>query len=132
MARCTCCGKPKPIYVQSRRLCRSCYRSNWRAGTLDAPKKWPPRVNQDVGEGAPLDGVTYRQLDFWVRRGYLRPEHEAPGCGGNRKWTEEECRVARLMGRLVAAGFTPEIAHRIARDGADRVELAHGVIVEVS
>lgn len=125
--RCASCGREG--LLRARGLDANCYERHRKAGTLE---QFPVTLNQDTGEGAPLDGITYRQLDFWVRRGYLHPDHEAPGSGGNRRWTEQECHVARLMGRLVAAGFTPEGAHRVARAGSSWVELAPGVLVVVA
>jgi DNA-binding transcriptional MerR regulator len=82
-------------------------------------------------------GITYRQLDHWVRRGYLRPEHVGKNrygssSGYSRYWTREELDVARVMGRLTAAGLTPTAAHRIARSGEPRAELAPGIQIEVA
>lgn len=70
-------------------------------------------------------GITYRQLDYWVRAGYLHPvpmggkERAEPvdgGTGNWRDWPNEELRMAREMGLLVAAGLIPEVAHRVARN----------------
>ena len=69
-------------------------------------------------------GISYRQLDYWTRTGYLRPvpmggENRAhptvPSTGHYRDWPAEELRIAREMGRLTAAGLIPEVAHRVAR-----------------
>jgi len=59
-------------------------------------------------------GVTYRQLDFWTKKGYLRCK--APGSGYAREFSSEEKRVAELMGHLVRAGITPKCASRYARN----------------
>lgn len=73
--------------------------------------------------------VSYRQLDFWVRQGYLRPgDHPMPGSGKVRSWPTGEVAVARLMGRLVKAGLTPAAAHRVAR--GDRV-LGSGIRIVI-
>lgn len=69
-------------------------------------------------------GITYRQLDHWVRAGYLKPEREQEGSGYWRHWPEEERRVGREMGQLVQAGLIPAVAHRIARDHGTRRVLA--------
>ena len=76
-----------------------------------------------------LRGVTYRQLDYWVRVGYLHPDHDVPqwratsedyrGTGYARSWPTSEIRVARLMARLVAVGLPPAVAHQVARHGGD-------------
>lgn len=62
-------------------------------------------------------GVTYRQLDHWVRRGFLRPARALPGSGVTRLWSSAELKVARRMALLVDAGLTPETAERAARNG---------------
>lgn len=78
-------------------------------------------------------GITYRQLDYWVRKGYLRPEGEAsPGTGIARQWPAAELDIARRMGRLVAAGFPPERAAAFARNDWPRGEIAPGIMVEVT
>ena len=74
-------------------------------------------------------GITYRQLDWWVRLGLLKPLHIG-GSGINREWTRAELDVARLMGRLVAAGMKPALAERLARER--RSEIAPGVWIEVT
>lgn len=75
-------------------------------------------------------GGSYRQLDFWVRRGYLRVPQHRPGSGYPRVWEPAEVAIAAAMLRLVAAGFTVASAARIAREGeptrAARVRLAPG------
>jgi len=73
-------------------------------------------------------GVTYRQLDWWVSKGYLRPLNPSPGQGVAREFPEDEIQVARTMGRLVAAGIPPHIAVKVARGNA---EIAPGVRVVV-
>ena len=110
----------------ARGLCRRCYASASRTGTL---KQWPLEVNRDRGDGEP-EGPTYRQLDYWVRVGYLRPAHAEPGSGGWRYWSAEECRVANLMARLVTVGFTPRLAHDVARSNG-RLQI-EGVAIEVT
>jgi len=70
-------------------------------------------------------GLTYRQVDYWARLGYLRPEH-AGGSGNRRIWPPAELEVARQMGRLIAVGLDVAHAHDIARAAlADRGGTAH-------
>ena len=86
-------------------------------------------------------GVTYRQLDYWARQGWLLPETRDGGTGPgyHRRWPEPERRVAALMSRLVASGLTPTAAAPVARAGAPRllrdkvatVEIAPGVYVVI-
>lgn len=76
-------------------------------------------------------GISYRQLDHWIRLGLLKPLHLGGGSGNAREWTRAELNVARTMGRLVAAGLKPEPASRVARSGG-RCEVAPGVVIEVA
>lgn len=61
-------------------------------------------------------GVTYRQLDYWTRQGWVRPEVEAAGSGYARAWHPDEARVVAILGRLAAAGVAPPAAARVTRD----------------
>ncbi len=82
----------------------------------------------DLDRVLAVTGATYRQLDHWSRRGWLRPDGGGRGSGRPREWSRTEVEVATTMVRLVAAGITPEAAHRAARgDGV----LAPGVRVLV-
>jgi len=80
-------------------------------------------------------GITYRQLDYAVRAGYLRPERKWKGrgwgSGSPRIWPEKELEVARLMGRLSAIGLPLAKAAEIARSGDARYEIAPGIWIEV-
>ena len=77
-----------------------------------------------------MSGGTYRQIDYWVRRGLLhpddmpvdsggneRPERDAkvPGSGMTRRWSTDEAAVCERMVRLVHGGLTITAAERIAR-----------------
>lgn len=64
-------------------------------------------------------GVSYRQIDHWVRRGWLRPDQPIPGSGNPREWTNEELDVARRMAALVNAGISPAVAADAARKGGE-------------
>jgi hypothetical protein len=67
-------------------------------------------------------GITYRQLDYWTTRGWLRPRRHAhnPGAGNLRAYTDHEVRVAVLMGDLVRSGVTPPRAAKVARLAASK------------
>lgn len=77
-------------------------------------------------------GVTYRQLDYWIRQGYLKPIRTG-GTGHQHEWPKTELSVARWMGRLVKAGFTPEAAAELARTALtkDEIELAPGLFLRI-
>jgi hypothetical protein len=76
-------------------------------------------------------GITYRQLNYWSMRGYLRPEHETRGPGEPRRWPAGERDVARRMGQLVAAGIAVETAAAFARKSWPAGEIAPGIRIEV-
>ena len=82
------------------------------------------------------EGITSRQIQYWITSGYLKVAN--PGSGTSREWPAEEVRVARLMRELTAAGMTAKaaayVARRIARDseGRCRYEISPGVWIEVA
>lgn len=65
-------------------------------------------------------GLTYRQLDYWVRKGWLQPEHAQCGSGTHRQFDGQELVIARRMSRLVGLGFEPSLAARVARSSMER------------
>jgi MerR-like DNA binding protein len=98
------------------------------------------RVTATTAAGwARAAGITYRQLDYWARMGYLRPSQPAPGSGNWRRWSADERRVAVTMARLVSAGVAVPVAARVARaavneaevDGLAIVNLTNGVSIVV-
>ena len=72
-------------------------------------------------------GASYRQLDYWARKGYLQVTQD-PGSGRAREWPDEEIRVASVMARLTAAGLPPATAVQVARG---QTEIGPGVFVLV-
>jgi DNA-binding transcriptional MerR regulator len=93
-------------------------------------------MGADVAYITEYTGLTYRQLDYASRRGLLHPERQWKGrkwgSGSPRIWSTAELEVARTMGRLINAGLTLDAAHRIARSGESRAEIAPGVWIEVA
>lgn len=77
-------------------------------------------------------GITYRQLDYWVRKGFLKPRRFGESSGISREWPPAELDVARRMGLLTAAGLVPERAHAFAREGWPSGEIAPGIRIEVT
>lgn len=70
-------------------------------------------------------GATFRQLDYWWRRGYFTSAGPvprgpvAPGSGYSRGWTERELTIASLIVRMSAAGIEVAHAAEFARDAVD-------------
>ncbi len=84
-----------------------------------------------VGVDAMLaTGISFRCLDYWTRRGYLRTVDFRGGSGYRRGWPASEVDIAAMMRRLVSAGVTLARAHQIARAGG-HLEVAAGVHITV-
>lgn len=77
-------------------------------------------------------GISYRQADYYVRRGWVLAP--SPGSGYHRRLAPKEAAVLRTLARLVIAGLTPETAARLAREtnGRGRHELADGVHIDLT
>jgi hypothetical protein len=76
-------------------------------------------------------GPSYRNIEYWVDKGYLRP-NPMPGERVMWSWPPAEQRVAIAMGRLVTAGLRPDAAERVARHpNWGPVVLAPGVIISL-
>lgn len=118
---CAHCGSQKRT-IQARHLCSRCYDHHRRTNTLD---QYPILSRGEVPE---IAGISYRQLDWWVRKGYLYPTRPAEGSGYRREWPESEVAVAKEMVRLVAAQIPPALAVEIARG---RTEIAPGIRIVV-
>jgi DNA-binding transcriptional MerR regulator len=102
----------------------------WDTSQADDPDLF---TSSDITSRA---GITYRQLDFWARVGYLQPGRQwrgrHRGSGSNRVWPRSELAVAQVMKRLTTAGLPARTAHRVARSGEARTEIAPGVWIEVT
>lgn len=80
-------------------------------------------------------GLTYRQIDYWCRQGYLRPLEATPGSGKARVWLSTERDVALLINRLLGVGVELQAAVQVARSVAEsdtkRVDLGEGVVISI-
>lgn len=54
-------------------------------------------------------GVTYREADYWTRRGVLQPDHPVKGSGTVRTFTEDETRVALVLVALRRMGVALDV-----------------------
>lgn len=70
----------------------------------------PRRVTYNSAEVCRIANITYRKLDYWTRRGYVRELNPEPGSGYARRYSAEETWRIRLIGQLVDAGITAEQA----------------------
>lgn len=55
-------------------------------------------------------GISYRQLDYWTRAGYLTARTKGHGHGYPRTYDAGQVALARLMGQLLRAGFGPNVS----------------------
>lgn len=73
----------------------------------------------DVCERA---GITYRQLDYWIRTGAITPTQKANGSGTQRRFTEGDARAVRLAATLRALGAPIATIGAVAGRWADMPE----------
>jgi DNA-binding transcriptional MerR regulator len=57
-------------------------------------------------EASRLAGVSYRQLDYWVRTGFIKPARDARGKGSARRWGPLEVVQLRVARQLREAGVS--------------------------
>jgi DNA-binding transcriptional MerR regulator len=81
-------------------------------------------------------GITYRQLDYWCRTGYLGPEQKRWGSGNPRSFTIRDVALVATAAALHRCGLLIETAFTAASDllnGADVAEVGTAQItVKVS
>jgi DNA-binding transcriptional MerR regulator len=69
-------------------------------------------------------GISYRRLDFWVRKGHV-PGASLPGSGFQRHFTSAQASVVLRIAELVRHGFTLAAAAEHANSGASERVTAH-------
>ena len=68
-------------------------------------------------------GITHRQFNHWVKKGYIPGLSTGVGTGNTHKMDSKQLNHARQMGRLVELGMTPEGAYNAVVKG-----IGHDVI----
>lgn len=62
-----------------------------------------------------IAGISYRQLDYWVRLGLIETVGAAaPGSGGIRRYLRREARVVTVVARLRELGATEKTLRHVA------------------
>jgi len=84
-------------------------------------------THENMTEGS---GATYRQIDYWSRKGHLVALNEGYGSGSRRYWRESEVTVARRMKALTDLGLKIGVAEQVARSGA--LNVSEHVRIEVA
>lgn len=69
-------------------------------------------TGQDICAGAK---ITYRQMDTWIRRGWLPNPPQENGSGSRRTFNEDHLAFFKTMSTLVSAGVYPEKAQQLAK-----------------
>lgn len=60
-----------------------------------------------TSQAARLSGLSYRQIDYWLRTGIVTPSiAEARGSGTQRRWSEEDILLLRRARQLLDAGIS--------------------------
>jgi len=77
-------------------------------------------------------GITFRQLEYWVMKGFVRPVTPTPGSGYVLEFDEAEAAVVVRLGALVRAGFLLRAAAELARSPIGDSDLGAGLRLEVS
>lgn len=87
-----------------------------RGHTAEEPDESSAGESVDAPTAAKLAGLSYRQVDYWVRAGYVECEQgPLPGSGRRRYFTPAEVRVLVLMAAMTRAGWLPAEAAVAAR-----------------
>jgi hypothetical protein len=73
-----------------------------------------PDVTLTTVQLAFLSGASYRQLNYWTRKGWLNPDGGV-GTGNVAHWSLAESFTAVRMATLVGVGVSPTMAARVAR-----------------
>lgn len=95
---------------------------------LDEPLYTGPEVCRATG-------ITYRQLDYWARQGYLVPEIEAAGQGSRRLYNRSQLGIVLGIRRMLAAGLSFPLAFELAyrwERGGNRFGIGDGIVVHLS
>jgi hypothetical protein len=111
---------------------------------------FPTQVVEPEVEGEPTfsapevcarAGITYRNLDYWVRCGYVDLDdtdetHRRPGSGYQRRFTAGDINRFATLGRLVRAGLTlhaaVDITRQVEKETGAPVLLGNGILLMVA
>lgn len=90
------------------------------------------RTDQIIGRA----GISYRAIDHWTRRGYVRSrDRDREGSGWPRYYDDTEVWIICLMARMVRAGFRPAAAAVAARtcieERVQALDLGPGLVLQV-
>lgn len=78
-----------------------------------------------------MAGCSYRQLDYWVRCGAIRPDAEARGSGSQRGFTARQVEIVGVMAQLAGLGVPVRMLGEVAGALAELPELEGLVLVRL-
>lgn len=92
------------------------------------------RVGFTSYQAARAAGISYRQLDYWVRIGLVRPARGARGSGSQRRFAHRDVLLLAAVAELMRLGGGSEAAGRLAAylDGLDVVAWPSSLLVTSS
>lgn len=64
-------------------------------------------------EAVDLAGVSYRQADYWIRRGLVEPAVNPVGSGTRRRWTVEDVLALRVVHLLMVHRVPFDTIHEV-------------------
>lgn len=76
-----------------------------------------------VKAAAKLARVSYRQIDYWASRGFVRPSIEADGSGSARRYSLADILALRVVGFCSRIGMNPRAVAPLAAEIASWLEL---------
>lgn len=74
---------------------------------ITTPRTW------STDKAAALAKVTFRQVDYWDRRGLVKPTVEATGSGSRRRWTIEDILALRVTHLLMRHRIHQEVIREV-------------------
>ena len=79
-------------------------------------------------------GITYRQMDYWLRNGYIvrdRDEPAQPGSGMPRHFSQGEAEQFVIIAKLVRCGIRTDVAAEAVKhyDGETTIRLPNGALL---
>lgn len=84
----------------------------------------------NTSELAKAAGVPYKTVNTWAQRGHLRTIGERYTGSGNFRWhPPHEVETLRVGASLIAAGFEPRHAFRLAREPQGPIVLPGGWVL---
>ena len=83
-------------------------------------------------EAAHKAGASFRQVDYWLRQGFVPGVKASTGTGVPRELTPSQVKFIGMMGSLVTAGMKPQEASELVKKLLKDREVRLGTWIKVS